>query len=55
MSELVEVLMKRDELTKEEAEACVEEMRADVESGSDPEELLYDYGLEPDYVFDLLS
>lgn len=55
MSELIEVLMHRDGITKEEAEACVREMQADVESGGDPEEVLYDYGLEPDYIFDLLS
>jgi benzoyl-CoA reductase/2-hydroxyglutaryl-CoA dehydratase subunit BcrC/BadD/HgdB len=32
----------------------IEEMRNDVEDGEDPEELLYDIGLEPDYVMDLL-
>jgi hypothetical protein len=29
-------------------------MRAQVANGKDPEKLLYNVGLEPDYVFDLL-
>lgn len=31
------------------------EMRDRVLNGEDPEEVLYDFGLEPDYVFDLIS
>jgi len=31
------------------------EMRERVLSGEDPEEVLYDEGLEPDYVMDLLD
>ena len=30
------------------------EMREDVRAGQDPEEVLYDEGFEPDFVFDLL-
>jgi uncharacterized protein (DUF433 family) len=29
-------------------------MREAVMNGADPEDLLYDYGLEPDYIFDIL-
>ena len=55
MSELVRVLMRRDGLTLEEAEEQVAEARRMVAAGADPEEVLYDeFGLEPDYVFDLL-
>lgn len=55
MSELIEVLMNRDELSLEEATDRVREMRRSVLiDGEDPEEILYDEGLEPDYIFDIL-
>lgn len=39
----------------EEAMALIKEMRDRViENNEDPEEILYEYGLEPDYVMDLL-
>ena len=31
------------------------ELRDEVLAGGDPEELLYDEGFEPDYVFDILG
>ena len=37
-----------------EAREILKEMRARVMDGEDPEEVLYEEGLEPDYVFDLL-
>ncbi len=40
--------------TIEEARQIIAEMRDAVLEGEDPEELLWDYGLEPDYVFDIL-
>lgn len=53
---LKEVLMRRDGLTEEEAEEQIEEARQAVMDGDDPEEVLADwFGLEPDYVFDLLE
>ena len=52
--ELLNVLMNRDKLTKAEAIDQIRDMRAQVLDGADPEELLYDIGLEPDYIFDLL-
>lgn len=52
---IVDVLMKRDGLTREDAE---EEKRIAFErvfiDGEDPEEVLLDLGLEPDYYEDLI-
>jgi hypothetical protein len=33
----------------------ISEMRQEVECGADPEEVLYEEGFEPDYVFDLID
>lgn len=52
--ELLNVLMNRDKLTKAEAIDQIRDMRAQVLDGADPEDVLYDMGLEPDYVFDLI-
>lgn len=54
MSELVEVLMAREGITLQEAEKIRLDMLQRVWSGEDPEEVLYEHGLEPDYVFDIL-
>jgi hypothetical protein len=55
MYSIKKVIMRRDGLTEAEAEAMIAEARALVLSGDDPEEILYsEFGLEPDYVFDLL-
>lgn len=55
-SELVTVLMTRDEMTRDEAEKIVAELRDRVEAGEDPAELLLEEcGLETDYVFDLID
>ena len=48
------VLIERDGFTPEEAKEEVNEMREAVREGENPEELLYDIGLEPDYIFDLI-
>ena len=57
MESLREVLMRRDGLSGEEADELIEEARSMVyEEGRDPEEVLREeFGLEPDYVFDLLD
>ena len=55
MSELKAVLMRRDELSSDEADALIKEMREEIYEGADPEDVLYDAGLEPDYIFDLLT
>jgi len=37
-----------------EAKEILKEMKERFNEGEDPEEVLHDYGLEPDYVFDIL-
>ena len=54
MTELVKVLMHRDGISEKEAKDIQREMIQRVWDGEDPEEVLYDEGLEPDYVFDIL-
>ena len=55
-SELVQVLMDRDGMDRDEAEQLVADARREVEDGEDPEEILHDwFGLEPDYVYDLMG
>jgi hypothetical protein len=54
-SELKDVLIKVQEITPKEADLIISEMRERMYNGEDPEELLYEYGLEPDYVLDLLD
>ena len=53
---LVNILMNRDGLSKEEATEIIDTIKERVfEYGEDPEELLLDeLGLEPDYVLDLV-
>lgn len=51
---LLAVLMHRDGLSKEEAQTVIEEMRQRVIEGADPEDVLNDEGLEPDYFFDIV-
>ena len=54
-NKIVQVLMSRDDLSYEEAVAAVREARQAVYEGEDPEEILYEwFGLEPDYLFDLI-
>lgn len=55
MSELKRILMERDDLTSEEADSRISEMMERVMEGEDPEEVLYDEGLEPDYIFDIIG
>ena len=61
MDSITEVLMRRDGLSEEDARREVEDFKADIEdsimSGNleDIEDaLMYDLGLEPDYLLDLL-
>ena len=53
---LVNILMTRDGLSKEEAIEIIDTIKERVfEYGEDPEELLLDeLGLEPDYVLELV-
>ena len=56
MNKIVEILMNRDGMSESEATLMLEEARQRVNDGEDPEEILeYDFGLEPDYVFDLMG
>ena len=56
MNKIVEILMKRDGMSESEATLMLEEARQRFIDGEDPEEILeYDFGLEPDYVFDLMG
>ena len=53
---IVQVLMRRDGLSKLDAEEAVDDARSRVKFGEDPEEILEEeFGLEPDYVFELLE
>ena len=55
MESLKEVLMRRDNLSSEEAQDQIREAQNRVMQGEDPEKILYeDFGLEPDYIFDLI-
>ncbi len=53
---LVSILMRRDGMERDDAEDLLQDARAAVEDGEDPEEILQDYfGLEPDYLEDLIG
>lgn len=55
MESILEVLMRRDGLTKDEAQERIDEAKQMVLDGEDPEEVVhYEFGLEPDYIFDIL-
>lgn len=49
-------IMERDGIDSDEADDLIAEARACVAEGENPEDVLEDYfGLEPDYIFDLLD
>lgn len=57
MNKVVEILMRRDGMTKSEAESLVEETREALLLGDpyEAEDIIVDYlGLEPDYIMDIL-
>jgi hypothetical protein len=52
---ILEVLMRRDGLSKEEAQEWIDEAKQMVADGDNPEEVVhYEFGLEPDYIWDLM-
>lgn len=54
-SKIIEILMNRDGLTRQQAKEVLEEMRFRIYmEGGDPETELHDIGLEPDYIFELI-
>ena len=58
MTETKRILMERDNLTSEEADEAMSEIRKMVADGASYDEmeeaLLYDLGLEMDYIFDFI-
>ena len=53
---LKQVLMRRDSMTSEEADITIGDGHLMVLEGADPEYVLYTlFGLEPDYIFDLIG
>lgn len=55
MYSLKQALMDGQSLTELEAVTLMHEMAEQVMEGADPDDVLHDEGLEPDYVFDLLD
>lgn len=55
MTTIEKVLIQRDNYSREEAREALKDARQRVSEGEDPEEILYEeFGLEPDYIFDLI-
>ena len=55
MTTIERTLIQRDGYSREEAREALQEARERVTNGEDPEEILYEeFGLEPDYIFDLI-
>lgn len=53
---IIPVIMRRDGLTLEDATEMLNDARAAVAEGFDPEEACsYFFGLEPDYMYDLID
>ncbi len=53
---IVDTLMERDGYSRSEAIAALKEARLMIAAGMDPEEVLsMEFGLEPDYIYDLLQ
>lgn len=53
--DLVEAIMASQDCSEEEANATIKDLAHQVRNGANPEALLYEIGLEPDYVFILLD
>lgn len=55
LEKIEDILVARDRFDLRTARELVNEARVRVADGEDPEEILYEeFGLEPDYVFQLL-
>ena len=55
MESIVDILVERDGLSQDAAEFEVEQARKRVVAGENPETILReDFGLEPDYVWELI-
>ena len=57
MNRIVEILMKRDDMTEDEANELLHEVRDMIFENSDSaEDIVYEeLGLEMDYIFDILE
>lgn len=56
ISELKAIIMRRDGLSSEDADDMIADAKEAIAEGADPEEVLaQDFGLEPDYIFDLID
>ena len=55
LDSLESVLMRRDGMSQDAAQDVIKEMRDRAVNGEDPEDLLYEIGLEPDYVWDIIG
>jgi len=59
MNKVVKILIERDEIDRETAEAIVRETRDELlnlENPFEADDVMRDYlGLEPDYIFDVLD
>lgn len=52
---IIQILMDRDGMTLDDAKEMFTEAQEEVYNGEDPEEVLSEwFGLEPDYIFDLI-
>lgn len=54
LTSLEKILIQRDNISREEAQDILADARKEVADGANPEEVLYELGLEPDYIFDLI-
>ena len=54
MNEILEHLVENEDYTLAEAKQWIREARQLIRQGADPEELLYEIGLEPDFALDLM-
>ncbi len=55
MSELKRILIERDGLSDQEANELISDAKLRVLEGENAEEILeYDFGVEPDYIFDIM-
>lgn len=48
------VLMSKFEINAEEANEIIKDIKVAISEGENPEEILHEYGLEPDWIDELL-
>jgi hypothetical protein len=54
MTDLHRAIMNREGISFTEADEIFQEMKSRIDAYEDPEEVLFENGFEPDYMFDLL-